>query len=120
MHINLNFIGSVHQIILIIHFWIKCLCLFIFKMLWLLLPCIKVCAVLCLVVQSCPSLCNPMDYSLPDYSGHGISQANSWSGLPFPSPGNLPDPGIETASSMSPALQVDSLPTEPSRKPDHI
>ena len=32
-----------------------------------------------------------------------------WSGLPFPSPGDLPDPGIEPES---PALQVDSLPSE--------
>ena len=33
-----------------------------------------------------------------------------WSGLPFPSPGDLPDPAIEPGS---PALQTDSLPTEP-------
>ena len=33
-----------------------------------------------------------------------------WSGLPFPSPGDLPDPGIEL---RSPALQADSLPAEP-------
>ena len=37
-----------------------------------------------------------------------------WSGLPFPSPGDLPDPGIEP---MSPALQVDSLPSEAPGKP---
>ena len=37
-----------------------------------------------------------------------------WSGLPFPSPGNLPDPGIEPGS---PALQVDALPSEPSGSP---
>ena len=37
-----------------------------------------------------------------------------WIGLPFPPPGDLPDPGIEP---MSPALQVDSLPTEPPGKP---
>ena len=36
-----------------------------------------------------------------------FSRLEHWSGLPFPSPGDLPDPGIET---MSPALQVDSLP----------
>ena len=35
---------------------------------------------------------------------------SGWSGLPFPSPGNLPHPGIEPASLMSPALQADSLP----------
>ena len=37
----------------------------------------------------------------------------SWSGLQFPSPGDLPDPGIEL---QSPALQADTLPSEPPRK----
>ena len=37
-----------------------------------------------------------------------------WSGLPFPSPGNLPKPGVEHGS---PTLQVDSLPSEPPGKP---
>ena len=40
----------------------------------------------------------------------GFSRQEYWSGLPFPSPGDLPDPGLEPAS---PALQVDSLPSEP-------
>ena len=39
----------------------------------------------------------------------GFSRQEYWSGLPFPSPRDLPDPGIEPGS---PALQVDSLPTE--------
>ena len=39
-----------------------------------------------------------------------FSRQEYWNGLPFPSPGDLPDPGIETAS---PALQADSLPSEP-------
>ena len=39
-----------------------------------------------------------------------FSRQEYWSGLPFPSPGDLPDPGIEP---RSPALQVDSLPSEP-------
>ena len=39
-----------------------------------------------------------------------------WSGLPSPSPGDLPNLGIELGSSMYPALQADSLPTEPPRK----
>ena len=39
----------------------------------------------------------------------GFSRQEYWSGLPFPSPGDLPDPGIESGS---PALQADSLPTE--------
>ena len=44
----------------------------------------------------------------------GFSRHEYWSGLPFPSPGHLPDPGIEPGS---PALRADSLPSEPSRKP---
>ena len=43
----------------------------------------------------------------------GLSWQESWSGLPFTLTGDLPDPGIEPASPVSPALQVDSLPTEP-------
>ena len=44
----------------------------------------------------------------------GCPRQEYWSGLPFPPPGDLPDPGIEP---VSPALQVDSLPTEPPGKP---
>ena len=44
----------------------------------------------------------------------GFPKQEYWSGLPFPSPGDLPDPGIET---MSLALQADSLPAEPQGKP---
>ena len=40
----------------------------------------------------------------------GFSRQEHWSGLPFPSPGDLPDTGIE---SRSPTLQADSLPSEP-------
>ena len=45
----------------------------------------------------------------------GFSREEYWSGLPFPSPGDLPDPGIEP---RSPALQADALPSEPPRKPE--
>ena len=38
------------------------------------------------VTQSCRTLCDPMDCSLPDSSVHGIFQARYWSALPFPSP----------------------------------
>ena len=40
----------------------------------------------------------------------GFSRQEYWSGLPFPSPGDLPDPGIEPSSPVSSALQADSLP----------
>ena len=51
-----------------------------------------------------------MDYSLPDSSIHGFSRKEYWSGLPFPPPGDLPDPGIVPRSPESPALQADPLP----------
>ena len=57
--------------------------------------------------SACPTLCDPMDYT--EYMG--FSRPEYWSGQPIPSPGDLPDPGIEPGS---PALQVDSVPTEPS------
>jgi len=44
----------------------------------------------------------------------GFSRQEYWSGLPFPSPGDLPDPWIKPGS---PALQADSLPSETSGKP---
>ena len=44
----------------------------------------------------------------------GFSRPEYWSGLPFPSPGDLSNPGVEPGS---PALQVDSLPDEPPGKP---
>ena len=50
------------------------------------------------VAQSCPTLCDPMDFSPPGSSVHEIFQARVLSGLPFPSPGDLPDPGIEPRS----------------------
>ena len=46
-----------------------------------------------------------------------FSRQEYWSGLPFPSPGNLPNPGIKPGS---PALQADSLPSEPPRKPTPV
>ena len=46
-----------------------------------------------------------------------FSRQEYWSGLPFPSPGDLPDPGIEPGSL---ALQADSLLSEPSGKPRQI
>ena len=47
----------------------------------------------------------------------GFSRQEYWSELPCPPPADLPDPGIEPASLMSPALRADSLPLAPPRKP---
>ena len=54
-----------------------------------------------------------MDCSSSVFSVHGILQQEYWSGLPFPSPGDLPNPGIEP---RSPTLQADTLPSEPPGK----
>ena len=54
-------------------------------------------------LQLCPALCDPMDHSLPGSSVHGILQARILE-LPCPLAGNLPDPGIEPTSLMSPTL----------------
>ena len=55
-----------------------------------------------LVAQSWPTLARPCQAPL----SIGFSKQENWNGLPFPSPGNLPDPGIEPGS---PALRADSL-----------
>ena len=65
---------------------------------------------LLLFSQLCPTLCNPMDYSLPGSSVHRISQQEYWSGLPFPSPGDLPGSGIKLDCLVSLYGQADSLP----------
>ena len=66
-----------------------------------------------LVPQSGPTLCDPMDFSPPGSSVREFSRQEHWSGLPFPSPGDLPNPVTEPWSS---ALQADSLPCEPPGK----
>ena len=57
------------------------------------------------VAQSCLTLCDPTDYTI-----HGIPQARILEQVAFPSPGNLPNPGIKP---RSPTLQADSLLAEP-------
>ena len=75
------------------------------------------CEVKVLVAQSYPMLCDLMDCNPPGTSALGFSSQEYWTGLPFPSPGDLPDPGIE---SRSPTLQGDSLLSEPSGKPARV
>ena len=65
------------------------------------LSCVRLFATAWTVAYQAPL---PMEFSRQEY----------WSGLPFPSPGDLPDPGIELCS---PTLQVDTLPSEPPGKP---
>ena len=59
--------------------------------------------------KSCPTLVTPRTIARQASLSMGFSRQEYWSGLPFPSPGELPDPGIET---RSPTLQADALPTE--------
>ena len=65
------------------------------------------------VAQSCPTLSDPMDYS-PSME---FSRKEYWSGLPFPSPGNLPDPGMELVFAVSPELAGIFITIEPHGKP---
>ena len=69
------------------------------------------------VAQSYSTFCDPVDCNPPGSSVHGILQQECWSGLPFPSPKDLHNPGTET---RSPALQADSLPSEPPGKPMYV
>ena len=66
-----------------------------------------------LVVRSCPILCDPQPVAHQTPLSMEFSRQEYWSGLPFPSPGGLPKPGIEAGS---PALQADSLSSEPPGK----
>ena len=61
------------------------------------------------VTQWCPTLCDPRTVAYQAPPSMGFSRQECWSGLPFPSPGDLPDPGIEPGS---PALRADALPWE--------
>ena len=69
--------------------------------------------VLCLVTQSCPTLCKSTDHSPPGCSVMEFSRQEYYSGLPCPAPGDLPDPGIKPASLKS----LGSLPLAPPGKP---
>ena len=66
------------------------------------------------VAQSCPTLCDPVTVAYQASQSMEFSRQEYWSRLPFVSPGDLPNPGIEPGS---PALKADALPTEP---PGHL
>ena len=70
--------------------------------------CVSVCVYAHVHAQSlqlCPTLCNPMDCSLPGSSSMGFSRQEHWSRLLCPPPEDIPNPGIEPTSA---ALQADS------------
>ena len=78
-----------------------------------------VCVHACSVTQLCPTLCGSWTVAYQAPLSVKFSRHEYWSGLPFPTSGDLPDSGIET---MSPASfwQEDSLPLAPPRKPKLI
>ena len=63
-----------------------------------------------LVAKSCPTLAIPWTVACQAPLSMRFSRQEYWSGLPFPSPGNLPNPETEPGP---PTLQPDSLPSEP-------
>ena len=66
------------------------------------------------VAQSCPTLCDPWTVAQQAPPSMGFSRQEYWSGLPFPSPGGLPDPRIKP---KSPTLHADALTSAPPGKP---
>ena len=70
--------------------------------------CVCVCVCVCISHLVMSNSLQPYGLSVE------FSRQEYWSGLPFPSPGDLPDAGTEL---KSPALQADTLPTEPPGKP---
>ena len=69
----------------------------------------------CVCAQSCPALCNSMDCQA--LRPMGFPRQEYWSRLPFPPPGDLPNPGIEPVSLPSLALAGGFFATAPSGKP---
>ena len=61
-------------------------------------------------LQSCATLCDPMNYNSPGSPVHGALQAGLLEWVAMPHSSNLPDPGIKCVPLVAPALQADSLP----------
>ena len=66
--------------------------------------------------QLCPSLCDPVNCSPWALLSKKFSRQEYWNGLPFLTPGDLPNPGLETVSLASPALACRFLPLMPPGK----
>ena len=68
----------------------------------------RMCSMLSITV--CPTFCDPMNRSPPGSSVHGFSRQEYWSGLPFPPPGDIPNPGLNLCLFHLPDWQADLLP----------
>ena len=71
---------------------------------------------MCFIARLCLTLGNPTECSPPGYIPWGFSRQEQWRGLPYPALGDLSKPGIKL---RSPALQVDSLLSEPQGSPNN-
>ena len=71
----------------------------------------------CVCVQLCPTICDPLDYSPPGSSDYGIFQARILERVAISSSRNFPDPGIEPASPVSLVLAGGFFTTMPPGKP---
>ena len=69
----------------------------------MLCVCVRVCVCVCACAQLCLTLCDPMDCSLQAPLSMGFSRQEYWNGLPFPTSGNFPKPGIKPTSLVPPA-----------------
>ena len=69
------------------------------------------------VAQLCLTLCDPMDCNPPGSSVMGFSKQEYWGGLPCPPPGDLPHPGTEPLSLLSPTLAGGFFTTSATGKP---
>ena len=78
-----------------------------------------VCVCVCVCAQLCPTLYDPMNYS-QDPQSMEVSRQQYWSGLPFPPPGDLPDPETKPTFLLSPASAGRLFTTEPPGKPIHV
>ena len=76
--------------------------------------CVCVCVCVCYLLSHVWLFVTPWTITRQDPLSMGFSRQEYWSRLPFPSPGDLPDPGIKPGS---PALQANSLPSEPPGSP---
>ena len=74
----------------------------------------------CSAIQSCPTLCDPMDCSPPGSSVHGVLQARIGEKVAIPPPGDLPNPGIEPSFLCFLHWQAGSLPLAPAGKPKAV
>ena len=71
----------------------------------------------CLISKSCPFFCDRVNCSPPGSSVHGFPKQEYWSGLPFPPPDGLPNPGIKSNLFH---WQADSFTAEPPGKPTNF